>query len=148
MMKERIILVSGLALLLMSMFSATAGTGIDHESDLSNPVPRRDVKPQNAKVEPKAVVGQNSTEAARLHNITETYIPANGGEIKTQPKLNRRPITPIPFTSKPDQPPRVPPGRIRLPGLFPVFYDGTGDPAFGSPGAAEHMRTFTSSAGP
>jgi hypothetical protein len=140
-------LVSALAPLLMSMLFATVGTRINPENKTSNRVPCYNVKPQNANVEPPVVIGQNSTTAARLHNVTEANIPAGNGEINTQLQRNKPLITPIPFTSKPDQPNDVPPGRIRRPGLFPVFYDGTGDPA---PGArtAERVGATASGVGP
>jgi len=131
-MKERIMLVLALAPLLMSLLYATVGTRMNIENDASNRVPYRNVKPQNANVEPQAVVGQNSATLARPHNVTEANIPAGSWEIKTQLQRNKPLITPIPFTTKPDQPNDVPSGRIRRPGLFPVFYDGIGDPACAS----------------
>jgi hypothetical protein len=146
-MKERIMLVLALAPLLMSMLFATVGTRMNLENDASNSIPYCNVKPQNAAIEPQAVVGQNSTTAARLQNVTEANIPAGSWEIKTQLQRNTPLITPIPFTSKPDQPNDVPPGRIRRPGLFPVFYDGIGDPASGPPYTAERVGATASGVG-
>jgi hypothetical protein len=132
-MKERIMLVLALALLLMSMFSATVGIRMNLENDAPNRVRYRNVKPQNATGEPQAAVGQNSTTAARLHNVTEANIFAGSGELTTQLQQSKPLITSIPFTSKADQPNDVPPGRLRRPGLFPVFYDSVGNPASGPP---------------
>lgn len=128
-MNKRILLVLALAPLLMSMLFAMVGRRMTLENDASNLVPYRNVKPQNATVEPQPVIGQNSTTAARLHNVTEANIPAGSLETKTQLQQNNSLITPIPLTSKPDQPNDVPQGGVPRPGLFPVFYDGMGDPS-------------------
>lgn len=147
-MKERIMLVLALAPLLMSMLFTTVGTRMNLENDASNRVPYRNVRPQNATAEPQAVVGQNSTTATRLHNATEANTPAGTQEIGAQPQWSKPIITLIPFANKPDQPNDVPPGRIRRPGLFPVFYDCIGDSASGQRYTAERAGATASGVSP
>jgi hypothetical protein len=129
-MKKQITLALAFTLFLTGIFSAATRVGPNNKEDAFNPAPSHKHTPQDPRTGTQAVE-QNSKPAVMLQNLTKPNIPVDPLGTETPLQCNKPTTPPTPFADESCQPDGSPQRAIHLPGLFPVFYDGSDNIATG-----------------
>jgi hypothetical protein len=135
-MKGRLLLALVLVSLFLSILPAVSRTGTKNEAETSPLSQNHSTTPPEATTDSQTAEGQSLSTPLASNNDTTANAAASTKEPKAYDCSNAslaQPRADAPTPIAPTQPDNLPPERIRPPGLFPVFYDGSGDSADGCP---------------